>query len=168
VSTPTFKFRGKVLGVHEMSDLVYKIAKQFPSDVAKAGYTEGEIEVTEMKRRCPVDTTPHAPHPGNLRASIHQEDPQQEGNVVTLLFATGKQAPYAVYVHENPEAIHPIGQWKFMESVLQESAPFFGARVGKRLNFDNKTAKDYGVTLKVTFSPDGSDLSEDENEVEDI
>lgn len=95
---------------------------------------EAEIEATEMKRRTPVDTTPDAPHPGNLRNSIHVEEPIQEGKRLYVIIATGLQAPYAIFVHENPDAIHPIGQWKFMESVINESRRYMLGRLARRMN----------------------------------
>lgn len=114
------------------------IAAAFPNRVEQAMYQEAQVEVTEMKRRTPVDTTPHAPHPGNLRNSIHAEEPERRGNRISVTIATGQQAPYAIHVHENPDAIHPVGQWKFMESVLSESAQFMAARVGARVHLDEK------------------------------
>jgi len=135
---------GKMLGGQEMRKILLDIAKKYPDDVAKAAYQEGQVEVTEMKRRCPVDITEDAPHPGNLRASIHLEEPERKGRTIILTFATGTQAPYAIYVHENPDAIHPIGEWKFMENPLKESAPYFLNRVGERVNFNKHgTAKQY-------------------------
>lgn len=109
------------------------IAAKFPDRVATALYTEAQIEATEMKRRTPVDTTENAPHPGNLRNSIHVEEPERNGRMISVTIATGVQAPYAIYVHENPDAFHPIGQWKFMESVLNESRPHMAARIAKRV-----------------------------------
>ena len=111
-----------------------QVAQKFPNRVAAAIYQEAQIEVTEMKRRCPVDITEDAPHPGNLRASIHAEKPERSGNNIHVTIATGAQAPYAVYVHENLDAFHPIGEAKFIESVLNESRSSMAARVAKRIN----------------------------------
>lgn len=112
------------------------IAAKFPDRVAAAIYQEAQIEVTEMKRRCPVDITEDAPHPGNLRASIHAEEPERRGRNISVTVATGQQAPYAIYVHENPDAIHPVGEWKFMESVLNESRSSMGARIAARVDLN--------------------------------
>jgi len=119
-----------------MAATLRSIAKQFPDDVAKAMYQEANIEVVEMKRRCPVDVSPHAPHPGNLRNSIHAELPIRDGLNISVIIATGKQAPYAIYVHEDPDAIHTIGEWKFIENPLKESAPFMSQRIGARVQLD--------------------------------
>lgn len=142
------KITSNMKGGKAMSLLLKQIAKKFPDDVMKAMYAEGQIEVTEMKRQCPVDTREHAPHPGNLRASIHVERPTRRGSTITILFATGMQAPYAIYVHEDPDAIHPIGKWKFMEDPLKESMPFMAQRIGARISFKNKLPTDYSITMK--------------------
>lgn len=130
------KLLGKMRGGAQMVATLKQIASKFPDDVAAALYQEAQIEVTEMKRRCPVDTTPNAPHPGNLRNSIHAELPEHHGNTISVTVATGQQAPYAIYVHENPDAFHPVGQWKFMESVLMESAPHIMSRVAARVQLN--------------------------------
>lgn len=116
-----------------MSGKIRAFAKQYPQRVASAAYIEMGIEATEMKRRTPVDTRPNAPHPGKLRNSIHVEEPEIDRRGVTVIVATGADVPYDVYVHENPDAIHPIGQWKFMESVLQESRPHMNGRIARRV-----------------------------------
>lgn len=118
-----------------MRQEIQRFAQKFPTRVMNALYMEAQIEVTEMKRRTPVDTTPNAPHPGNLRDSIHAEDPQREGPRFFIIVATGPQAPYDIYVHENPDAFHPVGQWKFMESVINESAMYMNGRIARRLAF---------------------------------
>lgn len=128
----------KMKGVFEFNRKITQVAKEFPNDLATAMYQEGQIEVTEMKRRCPVDMTEDAPHPGNLRASIHVKKPQRKGNQVSMTFATGKQAPYAVYVHENPDAFHEVGEWKFMESVLNESRSSMGKRIAARVHLNKR------------------------------
>jgi hypothetical protein len=111
-----------------------KFADQYPDTVAKALYQEAQIEATEMKKRTPVDTTPNAPHPGNLRNSIHVEEPVRKGRMISVTIATGAQAPYAIFVHENPDAFHPVGEWKFMESVINESAPHMAGRIANRVH----------------------------------
>lgn len=125
--------RATVRGAKEMAAKLQQIAAKFPDRVAAALYREAQIELTEMKKRTPVDTTANAPHPGNLRNSLHTGEPVRSGRTVSVTVASGAQAPYAIYVHENPDAFHPVGQWKFMESVIDESRPHMAARVAKRL-----------------------------------
>lgn len=111
------------------------LSKDLPKRVEMAMYQEAQIELTEMKRRTPVDITPNAPHPGNLRNSLTVEIVQKD-KTTTAVFATGAQAPYAVYVHENPDALHPVGEYKFMESVLNESRSSMASRLARRIHLN--------------------------------
>lgn len=106
--------------------------KRMINNVERAAYGEAQVEVTEIKRRTPVDITEDAPHPGQLRNSIHAEEPVREGKKIIITIATGQEAPYGIYVHENPDAFHPVGQWKFIESVLNESRPYMAQRIASR------------------------------------
>lgn len=87
----------------------------------------GEIYMTEAKRRTPVET-------GVLRASGHVEGPTKEGDSwkVRLVFG-GPSAPYAIHVHENLHARHPVGQAKFLESVVLEHRNNFASEVAAML-----------------------------------
>jgi hypothetical protein len=107
---------------------IARLQRTLPDEVGRAIRVEAEIEATECKRRTPVDT-------GNLRASIHVEGPTTEpgGAVSCAIVAGGPAAPYAVHVHENMDAYHAVGQAKFIEEPLRESAPFLPARIAKRL-----------------------------------
>ena len=89
------------------------------------------VELTECKKRTPVDT-------GALRASEHVEGPTREGRKVSVaIVAGGPAAPYALTVHEDLEANHPRGgQAKYIESTLNESAPYIGERVAKRIEIN--------------------------------
>lgn len=103
------------------------IGQKYPDRVGAALRVETEIESTEVKRRTPVDS-------GNLRASIHVEGPIRDGKRVwTKIVAGGPAAPYAIFVHEDTETHHKVGQAKFLESVIMEARPFLAARVAKRL-----------------------------------
>jgi hypothetical protein len=121
-------------GVGQMVGTLKKFAEKYPDRVATALHQEAQREATEMKKRTPVDTTPNAPHPGNLRNSIHVLDPERKGRTISVEIATGAQAPYAVYVHENPDAYHPVGEWQFMASVLNESRSHMADRIARRIH----------------------------------
>jgi hypothetical protein len=102
-------------------------AHGFPDDIAAALWQESQVEATECKKRCPVET-------GALRASIEVVGPQHEGNVIKCwIKAGGPAAPYALIVHEDMTAVHPTGEAKFIEGPLNESAPFISARVAARI-----------------------------------
>jgi hypothetical protein len=107
---------------------IQQLQRSMPDMIKAAMKQEAEIEATESKRRTPVDL-------GNLRASIHVEGPEIDsgGNVSAAIVAGGPAAPYALFVHEDLEAYHKVGQAKFIESTLKESAPFLPARIAKRL-----------------------------------
>ena len=81
---------------------------------ANALRSVGEIWMTEAKKRTPVDT-------GVLRSSGHVQGPFKDGDswVIRLVFG-GPAAPYAVFVHERLDLKHPVGQSKYLESVVQE------------------------------------------------
>ena len=107
--------------------------RNFGKHLGRALYQETSIELTEVKRRTPVDK-------GALRASERLEGPLRTGPnesiIYMLILAGGPAAPYAIYVHEDLEAIHPVGQAKFIESVLLESRPYMAARVAKRIDLN--------------------------------
>jgi hypothetical protein len=132
---------GKLFGVKEMRATLKKIADNFPDRVAAAIYREAQIEMTEAKRRTPVDITPHAPHPGQLRASGTVHEPERDGRNISVTLSFGGAAKdYAVFVHENPDAFHPVGQWKYLESVLNESRSSMAARLARRVDLNRMKA----------------------------
>lgn len=116
-----------VTGAVEMRRRLLDAARQFPDEMASAVRSELEIEATESQRRTPVLT-------GALRAS-HVVDVQGTGaDIVGTITVGGVAAPYAIYVHENLDAHHDVGQAKFLESTLTESARFLASRIARRIN----------------------------------
>lgn len=112
-------------GLKDIQRTIKAIADAFPDKAAAALYQEAQIEMTESKRRCPVKT-------GALRASGRVAEPERgPGNSLSVTLSYGTE--YAIFVHENLEAFHPVGQAKFLESVINESRPFMAARVAKRI-----------------------------------
>lgn len=110
-----------------MTTAISRRAKEFPDRLARALTQEMEVEATECKRRTPVKT-------GDLRDSIHVTPPTKRGDTISVqIVCGGIAAPYAIYVHENLEALHPIGQAKFIESVLRESSSYISRRITERL-----------------------------------
>lgn len=108
-----------------------RAGKSFRLALAAATYQETAVELKEVVLRTPVEH-------GDLRRSEHIEGPTWEGDrVYCLIVAGGPAAPYAIYVHENDDAIHPVGQSHFISSVLEESAPFMGRRILKRIRLDS-------------------------------
>lgn len=104
------------------------LARRAPDAVASAMYEEYAIEQAEMVERTPIDTSA-------LRNSFYLRAPEFRGRTVTIeLGCGGPAAPYAAIVHEDLEAFHPVGQAKFIESVLIESEPFMSARLARRID----------------------------------
>lgn len=117
-------------GVGEMARRINVIAKNFPGRVAQALRQEGEIEMREAKHRTPVDT-------GTLRASGIVEGPDRNSRFFSVRLSFGGAAStYAIKVHEDLEAFHRVGQAKYLESVINESRPYIGARLAARLNLE--------------------------------
>ena len=116
-----------IRGIDQVNRNLQLIDGQILDAVAKALEAEGEIEMTKAKRRTPVKTDV-------LRASGHVLPVQRKGREMTVTLAFGGPAiGYAVYVHENLEAFHKVGQAKFLESTIRESAPYLAARVAARV-----------------------------------
>ena len=138
-------------GMTELSQNLRALSREMPSEVAAALYKEAQIEMTEAKKRTPVDT-------GALRNSGRVEKPKvTEGEIsVRMAFGglsggagTGGQgvfrdtSHYAIHVHENLDAFHKVGQAKYLESVLNESGKYLPARVGNRIRdaIDKRTKR---------------------------
>lgn len=111
-------------GSTEMVREVRSLAKRHPRAVERALYKFGSIEMKEMKRRTPVDT-------GTLRDSGFVEKPVwvSQGEIQMALGFGGAAESYAIYVHEDMEAFHRVGQAKFAKSVLDESERYFPQRI---------------------------------------
>jgi hypothetical protein len=95
--------------------------------MADALMMETEVEATEARRRTPVKT-------GLLRSTVRAEGPYIKNGVISTAVSAGSAAAdYALPVHEDLEAHHRVGEAKFIESTLKESAPHMGRRVARRL-----------------------------------
>lgn len=120
-----------VLDDKEVRRKIQHAIKHSPKVIERALRVEVNIEAKEAKQRTPVDT-------GALRASVHATEPEWEGTRVSAMIAAGgPAAPYALYVHEDLDAHHVVGQAKFIESVMFESAPFIAARVASRIDLND-------------------------------
>lgn len=114
-------------GSEQMAKNLIEMGKRGQKAVDRAVYEFGQVEMKEMKKRVPVDT-------GTLKDSGFVERPTREGHMVRLNLGFGGAAEaYAIYVHEDLEAHHTVGEAKFVESVLNESAPFLAVRVAASL-----------------------------------
>ena len=116
-----------MIGLEVVTKNLRKAARNAPTEVGGSMHKEMGIELVEMKARTPVES-------GELEGSGAITDPIYEGDNITV--AVSFNTDYAVYVHEDLEAIHPVGQAKFIESVLDESAPHMSTRIGRNINMD--------------------------------
>jgi hypothetical protein len=124
-----------LLGRAELERRLLQIASEAPQEVARALYAEAQIEANESKRRTPVDT-------GSLRASHEVQRPQVNGRDISVdITVGGPAAPYAIVVHEDLEADHPVGRARFLASTLEESAPHMAQRLSKRIDLNRMAQK---------------------------
>jgi hypothetical protein len=120
---PLPPFELHVRGWQSVQEGILRIVAQYPVAAQQALRVEAEVEMAEAKERTPVRT-------GALRASGRVEP--LFGGGVRWAFG-GPSVNYAVPVHENLEIFHPVGQAKYLESVLAESAPYLVERVAARM-----------------------------------
>lgn len=100
----------RVTGLENVLDNLHRHAAQIKGKTM-AGLFEAGLKIQKVsQKRTPVDT-------GNLKASAFtRKAPDGSLNV-----QIGYTAAYAVFVHENMEAGHTVGQPKFLESALNEN-----------------------------------------------
>jgi hypothetical protein len=125
-----------LLGSDTLKAALLALGARAPSVLAAALYQEAETVMTQAKGLTPVDT-------GALRASGHVEPPVLQGDTVTVTLGFGTD--YAVYVHENLTARHPVGEAKFLERPVLEWADVAEARlaahVGKAIEAQARAAR---------------------------
>lgn len=117
----------KYVGADAMMKRLKQLQEQLPDRFGIALRQEAEVEATECKKNCPVDT-------GTLRASIHVEGPFREGRKISCNIVTGGAAQdYAMIVHEDLDALHKVGGAKYIEGTLNDSAPHMAERIAARI-----------------------------------
>lgn len=112
-----------------VSDSLGRYGESQVSRLGKALYVEAQRILAESQPLVPVDT-------GALRASGFVTPPERNGDTVSVELGYGgpaaqvnaktgeSAAGYALYVHENLEAHHPVGQ------ALYLATPFNAAQTG--------------------------------------
>ena len=128
-------------GTEEVLAKIHAAMAQMGVKAEAALYQVAEQEMTESKKRVPVDL-------GNLKNSGHVQHPVRDAEGISVQMGFGGPAGsgnvggqtnkddvgYAIVVHEDLEALHPSGQAKYLESVLRESAPYLLERIAKRIH----------------------------------
>lgn|SRR5690554_4110573 len=121
------QLRLDVKGLREMEKALRQYPERAERALAGAMYTEAERIMAEAKRLTPVDT-------GTLRASGHVQEPKvKPGRIEVVMGFGGPAAPYAIYVHENLEAHHTVGQAKFLETPLMRAQRGLANRLAVQL-----------------------------------
>lgn len=131
-------------GAKEMTSFIRKVAAKFPDKVEAALYQEAQVDMTESKRRCPVAIPAwyiaegygkYRGNPGTLRGSGRVSEPVRTWRKISVTLSYGGAAiQYAVFVHEILTNRHPVGQAKYLESVINESRATMAGRVAARLD----------------------------------
>ena len=116
----------ELTGEEKMRARLLALANRVPEICEAALYEEAHIEMTESMKKTPVDT-------GALRSSHTLETKRRGSEISATIGVGGPAAPYAVYVHEDLDAFHPVGEAKFLESTLLESKPYIAARLANRI-----------------------------------
>ncbi len=112
-------------GAGAMISKLISVRTKFRPAAAEALLEETQVELKEVQRITPYDK-------GDLYRSEGIIGPVWRANsVYTRIYA---DTPYALIVHEDPDAEHsPPTQWKYISSVLNESAKYMALRVAKRI-----------------------------------
>lgn len=115
--------RFQLYGLREMIANMQQLARNSPKALERAARKHGNIELTEMKRQTPVDI-------GTLRDSGQLDVQWVRGSTLTIEWGFGGAAEdYAIYVHEDLDAWHRVGNAKFVERPLKEAEPYLMARI---------------------------------------
>jgi hypothetical protein len=117
-----------ITGLDKLRGALKKLEKSFPEEVGRALYREA-LEVERVSRsRTPVRF-------GVLKASHVTAEPKRDrGGLTVTISVGGPAAGYAIYVHENLEAHHHVGQAKFLESALKDASAGLADRVARRVD----------------------------------
>jgi hypothetical protein len=118
--------RVEIRGQAGVAAKIRAIAAENRRRAIAAAIAEWTIEMKESQARCPKLS-------GAL-SGTHRVMVRVDGDVIVATITVGgPDAPYAVFVHERLDVFHPIGQAKFLESTILESAPYMPRRLAARL-----------------------------------
>ena len=119
------KFRAA--GVPAMMASFKRKREQTPADFGRAMVAVLEETVPEVIAETPMLS-------GDLRRTIRVVGPEFIANTVRAYITAGDEdVDYALYVHEDPDAFHPVGDWKFIERPLMAVGKNFMPRVARKM-----------------------------------
>ena len=120
----------KVKGIDKLLAKLRRLGADIPKLGAGVIYREAERIMTDAKRRTPVET-------GALRASGQIQPPTTTPTTVSVAIGFGNSStPYAIYVHENLRARHPVGEAKFLENAATAARRGLDARLAADLRVE--------------------------------
>lgn len=114
----------EITGIASAKRKLRALRKEVLDAMAKSLYQSAEDPIMrESKRETPVDT-------GTLRSSGHVEQPEvrrRAGTVEVMMgyggpAGNGEHVGYAVYVHENLTAHHPVGKARYLVDPFNRNA----------------------------------------------
>jgi hypothetical protein len=117
--------------VDTLSTRIANANKNRPAVLGRALTAVAETWKGYMVVRTPVQF-------GALRASEIVSEVKIDGRIISVdIDAGGPAAGYAVFVHEDLDARHPVGQAKFIESVIMEQGPFMNKQLGAAIRWED-------------------------------
>lgn len=112
-------------GAADMARRIRALAREFPK--ARNGALYEFANDVVMAKSLPLVPVEY----GVLKGSAKVDQPVETAYGATIALGYGGAAEaYAWIVHEDPDAKHPTGQWKYLEQPLKESSAIFLSFVG--------------------------------------
>lgn len=128
-------FKVRLIGSKKLSAQLKRYGAVAHAAVAAGLFAEGTRIMGDSKKLTPVIT-------GNLRSSgtVFPPTLNARGNLEVELGYGGPAAPYAIRVHENPNAGvgSGVGQWKFLEQPFREHSQGMSGRIMNRVKTATK------------------------------
>ena len=117
-----------VTGTQALAAHIARLNGEATSALAKGLTRACEEIITDAKEHyVPVDT-------GALKNSGHVKPPRVEGDrVIVECGFGGAAAPYAIYVHEDLSAHHPVGEAKYLEKPALKKMQTLSADLAEEL-----------------------------------
>lgn len=133
------RFGNRMEGLDELMDRLAAEPHRFLQASESALFIEAEQTMAEAKKITPVDE-------GVLRSSGHVRLPEINGDTVSVEMGFGgpagsgnqgesnpKDVGYAVFVHEDLNAFHRVGQAKYLETPVNRRREGFSERIATRI-----------------------------------